>query len=192
MNEKIKKPFYKRIWFIALVVIIGISVIGGSGSDEGSTKTASDKKTEEKQEEKQEEAVTYHVGDVVTVGDVEYTVNSISTQKEVGNDYLKETAKGTYIIINVSVTNNGNEELMVDSSLFTLVNGEKEYGTDSGAALYVNEDASFFLENINPDLTLTGNIVFDVSDEVIASEELQLQVQTGFWGTETELIYLNK
>lgn len=177
----------KKILMLTLSIISMFSLVGCEETNSSDSETSNNNKAEEK-----EEAVTYHVGDVVVVGDVQYTVNSISTQKEIGSEYLKETAKGTYIVINVSVTNNGNEELMIDSSLFNLINGEKEYSADSTAGLYANQDVSFFLENINPDLTLTGNVVFDVTDEVIASEELQLQVQTGFWGTETELIYLNK
>ncbi len=142
--------------------------------------------TEEKTESK------YILGDVVKVGDVEYKVNSISTEKELGGEYLNTKAKSTFLVVNITVKNAGNEELMVDSSFFNLVNGEKKFESDSTASIYANEDTGFFLEQINPDLSVTGNIVFDVSDETISSEELQLKVQTGFFGTETELIYLNK
>lgn len=185
MSEKVKKPFYKRAWFIVLIVIIGlgtISTLGGDGESSGGGSSDS----------KKEEAKSFHVGEVVTVGDVEYKVNSVTTDSEVGGDYFTQTANGTYLIVNISVTNKGNEQLFVDSSLFNLIYGEKEYAADSTAGIYANDDASFFLENVNPDLTLTGNVVFDVTDEVISAEDLQLKVQTGSWGTETELIYLNK
>jgi hypothetical protein len=44
-KRKIKKPFYKRVWFIILVVIVALAVIGGAiGGDETSTEpTAADK-----------------------------------------------------------------------------------------------------------------------------------------------------
>ncbi len=135
---------------------------------------------------------TYVIGDVVEVGDVEYTVNSISTEKVIGSEYLNAEAKGTFLVVNLTVKNNGNEELLVDSSFFNLINGDKEFTSDSSASIYANEDTNFFLDFVNPDLSVTGNVVFDVSDETIASEELQLEVQTGFFGTETAVIYLNK
>lgn len=188
---KEKKPIYKRVWFIVLVVIVVFGV-GGSlgGSSDSSDSKSSEKTTSEKKEEK--EVKTYHVGEVVNVGDVEYVVNSISTAKTVGSDYLNATSKGTYLVVNVTVKNNNSKVLTVDGSLFTLVNGEKEFESDSTAGLYANETSTFFYENVNPDLSTTGNVVFDVSDETISSAELQLRVQTGVWGTETENIYLNK
>ncbi len=139
-----------------------------------------------------ESSNNYSVGDVVKVGDVEYTVNSISTSKEVGSSFLTEQSKGTFLVVNLTVKNNGSDELMVHSSLFNLVNGDKEYASSGTASIYANENADFFLEMVNPDLSLTGNVVFDISDETIESKDLQLKVQTGIFGTETELIYLNK
>lgn len=195
---KEKKPFYKRVWFIVLVVLVigGVAISGGDSDDESSSVNSNEKeestKNDKKSDENEKEETVYHVGDIVIVGDVEYVVNSISTSKSVGSQYLSAEAKGTFLIVNVTVKNNGNEELMVDSSFFTLINGEKKYESDSTAGIYANENADFFLEYVNPDLSLTGNVVFDVSDEIISSEELQLKVQTGAWGTETELIYLNK
>lgn len=188
---KEKKPIYKRVWFIALIVIIVISVGSSFGGDSKSSSSNNAEKTSSEKTTKNEEK-SYHVGELVVVGDVEYIVNSISTAKTVGGEYLSSNSKGTYLLINVTVKNNGNKELYVDGSLFKLVNGEKEYDSDSSAGMYANESGTFFLENINPDLSTTGNVVFDVSDETISAEDLQLRVQTGAWGSEKELIYLNK
>lgn len=195
---KEKKPIYKRVWFIVLVVFIVLGVISSLGDSEEKGETnksennsASNDNNEGANSKEKETSKQYRVGEVVKVGDVDYIVNSVTTSKTVGGQYLSETARGTYLIINLTVTNNGNDSLTVSSSLFKLLNGEKEYESDSGAGIYANEDAGFFFEDLNPDLSLTGNVVFDVTDEVIASPDLQLQVQTGFWGTETEVILLN-
>ena len=48
---KQKKPFYKRIWFIVLVVLIVAGIFGAGGSSEKGKKTgtaSNDEKTEEK------------------------------------------------------------------------------------------------------------------------------------------------
>lgn len=196
MSEKEKKPFYKKTWFIVLVIIFVIAGASGTMSGSGSvTSSNSSNTTENSKEEttkKSEEETTYHIGDKVVVGDVEYVVNSIKTEKSVGTDYLKVDSKGTFLIVNVTVKNNGDKELYVDSNLFSLMNGEVKYESDSNAGIYANESNTFFLETINPDISTTGNVVFDISDDAIKSEELQLKVQTGVWGTESQLIYLNK
>ena len=203
-GAKVKKPFYKKWWFIALVVVLVIGALSG-GDDEGTSGVADDAgtadvvedvdasepKDENEPGEVEEEPVeeSYSVGDLVNVGAVSYLVNSIDTATNVGGEY-GQNSKGTYLLVNVTVTNNGDEALTVDNSLFKLLNDGKEYDSDSMAGIYANDDSSFFLESVNPELSLTGNVVFDVSDTVIDSSTKQLKVSTGFWGTETEVINL--
>ena len=203
-GAKVKKPFYKKWWFIALVVVLVIGAFSG-GDDEGASDVADDAgtadvvedvdasepKDENEPGEVEEEPVeeAYSVGDLVNVGSVSYLVNGIDTATNVGGEW-GENSKGTFLLVNVTVTNNGDEALTVDDSLFKLLNDGKEYDSDSLAGMYANDDSSFFLESINPELSLTGNVVFDVSDAVVDSPIKQLKVSTGFWGTETEVINL--
>lgn len=116
----------------------------------------------------------------------------MNTAKEVGSQYLNSQAQGTYLVVNVTYENNGNESTTVDTSFFKLKYGEKTYDSDGTASLYANsqDDGStvFLLEQVNPDMSVTGDIIFDVTDEVANATGLQLQVQTGFFGTETGLI----
>ena len=204
VKGKLKKPFYKKVWFWVLAVIVVAGIGGMGGEEEGSepeakpvasneTKATEDKKEEPKAEV---EAKTYGVGDVVTVGDVEYTLNSVEIADSLGNEYLSATPQGKYLVVNLTVKNNGNEALLVDSSLFTLKDGEKTFEADSEGSMYANQDESgnsigFFLEEMNPDISMDGTIAFDVSEEQANSQTTQLQVSTGFWGTETELINLH-
>lgn len=198
VKGKIKKPFYKKWWFWLIAIIIVVGLVGGGG-DETETKddiaadttSESELVSESSQEEAEsvEETQVYSIGDTVDVGDVTYVVNSVDSATNVGGEY-GQNSKGTYLLVNVTVTNNGDESLTVDNSLFKLLNDGKEYDSDSAAGIYANDDSSFFLESVNPELSLTGNVVFDVSDTVINSESKQLQVSTGFWGTETGLIDL--
>lgn len=49
-------------------------------------------------------------------------------------------------------------------------------------------DNSFFLQEVNPDMSISGKVVFDLAPEVAEATGLQLHVQSGFSGTETEII----
>lgn len=192
----LKKPFYKKWWFWSIVVIVVIAIGSGGGEDDKvttneakSNSSSSDKiKTSAP---KKDEVKTVGIGKAIQVGDVEFIVNDTSTAKNVGGEY-GQNAQGTYLLVNTSVKNLGNEAITTDSSFFKLVVGEKTYEADTTAGIYANSEIDFFLEQINPDLTASGIVVFDVSDEVINSSELSLQVQTGFWGTETGTIDLTK
>ena len=147
--------------------------------------------SEVSEEDVQVEVESFSIGEEVTVGDVAYTVNSISSAQTLGGEYMNKTAQGMFLVVNVTVTNKGNESLDVSNSFFTLVDGEKQYDSDGVASLYANEDGqSFFVNSINPDLSLSSNVAFDVTQAIVDSQTKQLQVQTGAWGTETGLINL--
>ncbi|HEM4402411.1 TPA: DUF4352 domain-containing protein [Streptococcus suis] len=189
-----KKPFYKRIWFIVLVglfVIGGLqSVLGGgsnsstSSSQDTSTTTQTTTEASASSSEKSEE-VTYRL-----VGDVLYIVHSKEVTTNVGGEFGK-TANGVFLVLRVTVKNNGKEAITVTDDFFTLLKGDVEYKSDSTAGIYANQDAKFFLTEVNPENSVTGNVVFDITEEIANDPSIQLRVQTGFWGTETGVINLN-
>ncbi|ATP42336.1 hypothetical protein CSE16_01345 [Solibacillus sp. R5-41] len=190
----LKKPFYKKWWFWLIIVIVFIA-IGSGGEDTPVTndkaETPKTETADKKEPAKKEEPKVASIGEVVTVGDVEFTVNGTSTAKNVGGQF-GSNAQGTYLLVDVTVTNKGNEAITTDSSFFKLKVGEKTYEADSTASMHTDMELKFFLQQVNPDLSNAGTVVFDVTDEVIANPDLMLQVQTGFFGTETGLIKIAK
>ena len=205
-NVYVKKtPFYKKWWFILIIVLIAFGAIkGGSGtnsskqstSSKSSTQVTTSKETVEKkasEETKNTEDATkaeHKIGEIVKVGDVEYVVNSKSLSQNVGGEYGK-TANGIYLIVNVTVKNTGKKSITVTDDFFKLLKGDTEYATDGAAGLYANEEAKFFLSELNPENSITGNVVFDLSNETANASGLQLQVQTGIWGTQKGKISLD-
>ena len=205
-NVYVKKtPFYKKWWFILIIVLIAFGAIkGGSGtnsskqstSSNSSTQVTTSEETVEKkasEETKNTEEATkaeHKIGEIVKVGDVEYIVNSKSLSQNVGGEYGK-TANGIYVIVNVTVKNTGKKSIKVTDDFFKLLKGDTEYATDSAAGLYANEEAKFFLSELNPENSITGNVVFDLSNETANASGLQLQVQTGIWGTQKGKISLD-
>ena len=107
-----KNPFYKKWWFILIVILIGYGAIkGGETSTESPQTTSSSEKSEVvKASSSTEEAssvetssedkveVNYKIGDLVKVGDVEYIVNSKTTAQNIGGEFGKN-ANGTYLIL---------------------------------------------------------------------------------------------
>lgn len=207
-NVYVKKtPFYKKWWFILIVIIVVFGVIkGGSGSNStkqevassssakttASEETAQTKATEKNKNKEEETKVKEEnkIGEVVKVGDVEYIVNSKSMSQNVGGEFGKN-ANGIYLILNVTVKNNGKKSITVTDDFFKLLKGDTEYSTDSTAGIYENKEAKFFLSELNPENSITGNVVFDVNTETADASGLQLQVQTGAFGTQRGKISLD-
>src|SRR5699024_8178630 len=207
MSKKAKKPFYKKWWFwLIVVIVIAVAVTNDDSvaeKEETEEADANTEETEKKEDEPKEEKgepekeeKEFNIGDQVDVGDITYTINEKSTADEVGPDILPEKASDTYVVVDVTIKNNGNESITVDSNFFKLLLGDKTYEADSTASMSANQsddgdvENSFFLQKVNPDSEITGNVVFDVSSDVAEDDELQLQVQTGAFGTETEVINL--
>ncbi|BAB06783.1 DUF4352 domain-containing protein [Halalkalibacterium halodurans] len=206
-NEtKPKKPFYKKWWVWLIAVIVIFAAV--SGGDDDSSETAQEPEpeaeevsadqseneseepeeaegTEEDTEEEsaEEEDPIAGLGEALKVGDVVFTANGTSTAGSVG-DVLTAEAKGTFLIVDVTIKNEGSDSITVDSSFFKLKVGDVEYDSDSSAGLYANEGADFFLTKLNPGLELPGKVVFDVPQDVLDSDDILLNVQTGFFGTQ--------
>lgn len=153
-------------------------------SEQGSTTPESSTQAESSAEP------SYGIGQTVTVGDLDFVVNSRSIESNFGGEFGK-TANGVYLTLNVTVTNKGKKAVTVSDSFFKLLQGDVEYSADTSAGIYANNDAKFFLQELNPQSTLTGNVVFDVTEEVANTSDLQLQLQANFWGFQKALVNLN-
>lgn len=161
---------------IVVVVIIIIAIIAtvfGGGDSSSSNK---------------DETKDAKIGEKVKVDDLEYTVNSVESMDSVGNQYISSDADGKYIVADVTVKNNGDKAITIDTELFKVLNGNSTSGADSSASTDANTsesgDIGFFLEKLNPDNEKTGKVVFDVSEKTAQSDKLKLQVQSGFFGSQ--------
>ena len=189
-----KKPFYKKWWFILLIIIVVFAIFSGGEED---TANSSDEATTTETTDTSEEEQTFGVGDVVSVGDVDYTVHDIETSTSVGPSIYPTEAQDTFLIVNLTVKNNGNESIMVDTSNFKLIDGEKKFDPDSSGSISANQDSEgnsigFFLENLNPDVEMKGKVVFDVSEAQANSETVQLGITDNMFSDDFVLINLRK
>lgn len=183
------KKFFKIgcLGFIALfVLLIIIGALIGDDVKENTNKVKSNDSIETTAE-----VENIKIGDELSVGKVVFKVNSIEETNEItaGNGMIKYSpdAEGaTFFIVNVTVKNDDTEMIQTDSSFFKLIaENDAKY---SPSMILVADDKFFVYEGINPGLALTGNVVFEVPSSLTG---LDLQVQTGFWGTESGIINLN-
>lgn len=223
-EEKVKKRGGCLKWFVIIIgVLILFSACaaifsGGedttdtsseSGSADSTTEQAAEESAEESTEETAEEvteesteevveeeeaAEVVGVGETLTVDDIDFTVNEWYQQDSVG-DVMSSTANDTYLILDVSVTNNKNEAVMLMNDFFKIVIGETTYEPDGPASTTANQAISpdnlgLLGEELNPGSSRNALIVYDVTQEVVDNPEKQLQVQSGMFGTQTGVINL--
>ncbi|NUU74262.1 DUF4352 domain-containing protein [Paenibacillus xylanilyticus] len=121
-------------------------------------KTVSSEYTTPEKEKADEAVVIHDIKDVVTFGDYEINVKDVSIAK--GNE------EGSKVIeVRVAVKNTGKEPISVDSSYFQLYD-QDERKFDSDDTVSFEGDPIFMVDDINPGLSLTRKVIFEVPDDV--------------------------
>lgn len=201
-NEvKVRKGGGCWTWFgIALVLFLVVSVMVFMGEDDNipsstqSTSVASTEQPAEQEEEKEEETEeSFGIGDTIQAGDLSVKVNNVSRASVIETPFSQEVpSTGNYLLVDVTVRNDGNEAAMVDSSNFKLVKGETTYNSDGTATLYANDDmGSFLVNSLNPEAALSGTVVFDISENSAGDPDLQLEISSNIFFGEKVYVDLN-
>jgi hypothetical protein len=185
-GQKLKMGFFmKALIGIAALIVIGIIASSGGGDD--STKTASS--TPSSSTPAKKEAAKPLTNEGVS-SDVTIKVVGIESKPEVGNEYTKKKAQGVFKIVEVSINNNQKDAITLDANSFKLVDAqgrEFTYSSDGQIAFDVGENegnSNFFLKQLNPGLTQTGKIIFDLPAD---AKGLTLKARGGMTGEEITL-----
>jgi uncharacterized membrane protein len=138
----------------------------------------------------EDETPIISMGQTVTVGKFEYVVNSTTSTKELGTAPFNQTTNDEYLVVNLSIKNKDSKSRMMDASMFEIIDtAGNVYEPDGGAVMYL--DASFFLEDVNPGLTRTGDIVFEIP-EGLSGLSLRVGSGVGFAAGTSEVIKLDR
>ncbi|MGM0922854.1 MAG: DUF4352 domain-containing protein [Bacillota bacterium] len=199
-KEKVKKPFYKK-WWVWLIAIVVIGSFATSGDEETATpetdtateETAATPAKEEKKAEapKKEEKKAFAVGDEVVVENFTYKVIGIEETNKLTSVLGDKTTEGKYAVVELAVTNKDKKARYVDGNMFRILTADgTEYSSDAELGTYVNENGlGFFLEDINPNISKTGKIAFELPKEATAYD-LQVSSGLGWSGGKYETIKL--
>lgn len=161
-------------------------------SEETATNSVSDNTKSEAPSESEEKNSAVKMGSDLNVEGVVFKVNSTEEVTEISTadgfmKYVPESEGAVFYLVNVTLKNEKNEMITTDSSFFKLIS---DNGAEYSPTMIITtgDDSKFFTyDGINPGLSLSGNIAFEVPPGLT---NLKLKVQTGFWGTETGIIEL--
>lgn len=173
MGQKNSKPFYKKIWFWVLVVII-IAAIAGSGSNK--PKLVSEDKPIVTKEEKSNKEEVFNIGDTIELDKFKITVNEVKTTN--GSDFIKPQEGNEFLYVDATVENISDKEQTVSSVLmFKVVDKD-------GRAMKqtIVENANGQLDGtIGPGRKMTGEYVVEVPKDATG---LELQFDSSLGGNQ--------
>ncbi len=164
---------------IILVVIIIIGAVNGgkSGSNTtGTTQTSTGSKTEEAK-------AIAKVGETVQDGDIAFTATDVTAATTLGSQYTKKTAQGMFYVVSLKIENKGKETKTIDSSMITLTDSQGrtfDRSIDGQTAKgMARGKVDLFLQQVQPGLSVNGDIVFDIPKDAAG---LKLLVKGGYFG----------
>jgi hypothetical protein len=163
----------------ALIVFAVIANAGGSSTDSVTDDTTPAGAKVEKAAAKKSDKQGV-VGQKVTNAGTSYRVTDVRTTKTLGDqEYgMGEKANGTFVIVGIELTNNKNEtKTFMDNSAKIVTTDGSKYESSTEASFELKDD--LMLEDIQPDLTTTGHIGYDVPESKLAGAKLVIE---DLWG----------
>jgi RNA polymerase subunit RPABC4/transcription elongation factor Spt4 len=180
----------QRNWFVKHKILTGILVIiliviisNASGNKNGGTNTTQGSNSKTTQTES-----IGKIGEAVTANDLSFTVTDISKAKSLGNSYTKKDAQGTFNVVTLTIKNVGKETATIDSSMLKITDSQGrtfDRSIDGQTAKGLAQGkVDLFLQQVQPSLSVTGDIVFDLPDD---ATDLKLIVKGSMFGTEKQI-----
>lgn len=151
-------------WGVIAFIVIGIigAVSGGDSKSERSNSNTESAKTVE--------VKTFGLNEEVIDKDLAFTVTSVKKQKSLGSSYTKKTAQGIYYVLTVKIANKSDSTSTFDSSMAKITDSQNrqfDHSTDGQLALGMSQGkVDLFFQQVQPGLSYTGDIVFDVPEDI--------------------------
>jgi hypothetical protein len=179
------------VGFLALIVELWLLIPTGGGSGSGGGNGGGGKKEvaakskqkhkdvqqarpEKKEQQPQEKSEKkeppqakpkpeYSVGHTANVANVTWKVSDAFLTNQLNSSFGTHK-RGRFVVIDFTFTNNRNEEVTLDPDLHMILKDSqgREFGTDIDAYEYMPTDLDIFLEPVNPGVSKTGRVIYQV------------------------------
>lgn len=117
-----------------------------------------------------------------TASSVGVAVVEVKTADTIGSEYFKKKAQGKYVLVQVAITNGQKDKIMLSGGSFKILSNGKEYSDSSdGAIAFGSDKGAIIFDELNPDLTKVGWVIFDVPQSLDPANA-QLQFSGGVTG----------
>ena len=156
---------------VLIALIIAIVALSGGGDEEATVK----KGNGDENTQPSDEGITAAVGDSVELKGTAYKVTRARTAQSVGGDFSKTQADGTFVIVDLTLTNLKDEPATILEDAVRLVGGNgKEYTTDTDTfAAFENQFT--ILQEIQPDLSKKVVAVYDIPPGAVKGAKLEVK-----------------
>lgn len=115
------------------------------------------------------------VGDKLTLKGTSYRVTDVRTAERVGDHYTGVTANGKFIVVDLQLTNEEDEPATILEDNIRVIGGNGSSYSTSDEALFAFPEQTFLLEEIQPEVTESGKLVYDLPPAAVRGAKLQVE-----------------
>lgn len=114
------KPWYKRFW-VWLIIIIVLIIIGGAlGGDKTPSSSNTSDGNSAQDTSKVDEKREFAVGETADIDDRKLSITEVQRNYDTGNQFAQPESGKEFVIITVSIENNGDNEINYNTFDFKL------------------------------------------------------------------------
>jgi hypothetical protein len=192
-GAKLKMGFFKKAFLgiVGFIVLIAIIANLGSKDSEKPATSGGEAKQASTTASSKPAAAPAELSKEGVSSDVKIVVEGFESKDQVGdNQFSKKQAQGVFKIVKVTLTNNQKDAITIDANSFKLIDDQKREFSYSSEAQFALESSvgdkkeSFLLKKMNPGLSATGYVVFDVPKD---AKNFVLEAKGGFTGKKIQL-----
>lgn len=188
----------KKNWFarhkiltalLVVVVVIVIASQSGGDSSEGqasSAGTTAEGNASDVSADESASEVTAKIGDLVDANGMGVTVTSIDAGATVTGDLFTGEPQGQYVVVGLSVANNGDSGEYFSQSDVKLIDDSGRQHSVASESMWM--DDAIDIEQINPGNSIEGSMLFDIPTDAVPTT---LEVSSG-WLSSPALISLTQ
>lgn len=102
-------------------------------------------------------------------------MTDVKTAKEIGDQYTGATANGTFIVVDLQLTNEEDEPATIIEDNIRIIGGNGSSYSTSDDAILVYPDQTILLEEIQPGVTESGKLVYDLPPGAVKGARLKVE-----------------
>jgi hypothetical protein len=176
---KAQRPWYKKKrWLLSLgfVLLIVAAAAGSSGTTTGDSASTSGEPQAAVGGDEGASATSGGVGEKLTNAGTTYEVTNVETATTIGDpELIGARADGKFVIVSLELTNNKDEtKTFSEASAHIETADGKKYETSDKTVLAFG-DESLLLKDIQPELTASGKLAFDLPPSKIDGATLVVE-----------------
>lgn len=110
----------------------------------------------------------YYMGEVATIGKLDYTIIDVYDTAYIGSAYLGETTQNNFVVVRLKITNNANKSVTLYDDMFKYCRDSFRYES-SYSGIYL-ENGFYVCEELGAGLSITINVVYEIPSEHISTD----------------------